>query len=162
VDLDKTGAGSRADLSIPEIVAGAMEYTTLAAALKTAGLTEQLEADGPFTLFAPNNDAFAALPEGVLTMLMKPANIEILRRILTFHILPKKVTATELKPGKYGSSEGSELTVAGHAEGKLTIQGSGFGITDVMAKNGVIHVVKAVLIPPKIKIEDYKPAKAAD
>ena len=169
VDLDpklpqaeptKMGAVVRTDLTIPEIVAGAMDFTTLAGALRAAGLEERLKADGPLTLLAPDNDAFAAMPEGVLPVLMKPENLDLLRKILTYHIIPKKLKAEELVPANYVTSEGEALIVTGRAKGEMAVQGVGFGLTDVMAKNGVIHVVKAVLIPPSVKIEDYVPAKA--
>jgi uncharacterized surface protein with fasciclin (FAS1) repeats len=149
-------------LAIPEIVAGAIDYTSLAGALRAAGLSDRLRADGPFTLLAPDNNAFAALPEGVLPMLMKPENVEILRKILTYHIIPRKITIADLTPGTHLSSQGEALTVVGGAEGKLTIQGAGFGRTDVMAKNGVIHNVKAVLIPPTMTIEDFTPGETQE
>lgn len=158
---EKMSAAVRTDLTIPEIVAGAMDFTTLSGALRAAGLADRLKADGSYTLIAPDNDAFAALPDGVLTTLMKPENVEALRKILTYHIIPKKLEAGKLVPGDYKTSAGESLTVTGHAEGEVSIQGAGFGITDVMAKNGVIHVVKAVLVPPTVDIGDYMPAKAA-
>jgi uncharacterized surface protein with fasciclin (FAS1) repeats len=157
----KMGAVPQTDLTIPEIVAGAADFTTLAGALKAAGLNESLKADGPFTLLAPDNEAFAALPEGVLPVLMKPGNVELLRKILTYHVIPKKVTATEMAAGNYISSLGEPITVDGGAEGELTIQEAGFGTTDVMAENGVIHAIGKVLIPPSVNIGEYSLEKEA-
>lgn len=157
---EKIGAVVRTDLTIPEIVSGAVDFTTLSGALQAAGLEEKLKAEGPFTLIAPNNDAFAALPKGVLTALMKPENVEALRKVLTYHVIPKKLKADEMVPGDYTTSGGEILTVSGHANDMVSIQESGFGVTDVMAKNGVIHAVDSVLVPPTVNIEDYIPAKA--
>jgi uncharacterized surface protein with fasciclin (FAS1) repeats len=154
----KMDAVPRTHLTIPEIIEGAMDFTTLAGALRAAGLSDRLKADGPYTLLAPDNDAFAALPEGVFPMLMEPDNVELLRKILTYHVIPRKVTTAELIPGNHESSQGEPLTIVGRAKGEMTIQGAKFGISDVMAKNGVIHSVKTVLIPPTITIEDFSPA----
>lgn len=158
---EKMGEVPQTDLTITEILAGAVDFTTLMGAVRAAGLEDSLKAAGPFTLLAPNNEAFEALPEGVLPMLMEPENVELLRTILTYHVIPKKVAAAELTPGNHVSSQGEPLTVVGGEEGEVTIQGAGFGTSDVAAKNGVIHVVKAVLLPPSVNIEDHVTAEEA-
>lgn len=154
----KTETAPRKDLTISEIVSGAVDFTTFATALRSTGLDERLKEDGSITLLAPDNDAFAALPEGVLQLLMKPESRDILTKILTYHIIPKKLASSEIIPGDYKTSQGENLTVVVGTAGKATIQGATFGSSDIVAKNGLIHVVKAVLIPPTINIEDYKPA----
>ncbi len=139
------------ELSVAEIVAGAEDFTTLMGALRAAGLSDSLKAAGPFTLLAPDNAAFAALPEGLLKTLMMPQNLDALAKILSFHIIPQKLTKTQLLPGSFTTHDREALTVFGGAEGDITIQGARLGRTDVMATNGVVHVIKRVLIPPSVK-----------
>ena len=158
---ERPGAAVRTDLTIAEIVAGAEEFTTLAGALRATGLADELKEEGPFTLLAPNNAAFAALPPGVLTTLTRPENLDVLKKILRFHIIPAKLKAEDLVPANYATSGGEKLTITGRAKGEMAVQGVGFGTTDVLAENGVVHVVKAVLVPPNVKIADYLPAKTA-
>ncbi len=124
---ENLGKVQRTDLTIAEIVPGAMDFTTLAGALRAAKLEDQLKLDGPFTLLAPDNEAFAALPQGVLRVLLLPENSDVLRKILTYHIIPQKLTSSEILPGEFVTSQGEPLTVVGRAEGKATIQGAGFG-----------------------------------
>lgn len=144
------------DLSLADIIAGSEDFTTLTGALKAAGLTDTLKGKGPFTLLAPNNAAFQALPEGVLTMLLKPENRITLRKILAYHVIPSEIMSNELKPGAVDTMEGEPLVFVGKPEGVIVVQGAEFGLTDVNAQNGVIHVVKSVLVPPSIVIESIK------
>lgn len=152
----------KTDLTIPEIVAGSEDFTTLMGAIKAAGLDATLRGDGPFTVLAPNNAAFAALPEGVLSMLLKPDNKKLLKKILTYHVLPVKMMAADFVPGDLDTVEGEPITVVGKAKGLVTIQGAKLGITDVNAKNGVIQTIDHVLIPPSVDIEgSVKPGTPA-
>lgn len=143
----------KTDLTIPEIVAGSEDFTTLMGAIKAAGLQATLGGDGPFTVLAPNNAAFAALPEGVLSMLLKPDNRTVLKKILSYHVLPVKMMAADFVPGDLATVEGESITVVGQPKGVVTFQGAKLGITDVNAKNGVIQVIDHVLIPPSVDIE---------
>ncbi len=135
------------------------DHTTLVAAVKAAGLVETLKGAGPFTVFAPTNEAFAKLPAGTVDTLLKPENKDTLVKILTYHVVPGKVTAADLKKMiKAGNGSASLKTVQG---GTLTamIQGTNIVLKDekggmstvtianVMQKNGVIHVVDTVLMP---------------
>jgi uncharacterized surface protein with fasciclin (FAS1) repeats len=143
-------------LVVADIVAGSENFTTLNGALKAAGLTDALKGKGPFTLLAPDNDAFEALPKGVLTMLLKPENRITLRKILAYHVIPSEFMSNALKPGTVDTVEGEPLVFVGKAEGVVVVQGAEFGQTDVKAQNGVIHVVKSVLIPPSVILDSVK------
>jgi uncharacterized surface protein with fasciclin (FAS1) repeats len=135
------------------------DHTTLVAAVKAAGLVETLKGPGPFTVFAPTNEAFAALPDGTVDMLLKPENKGKLSTILTYHVVPGKIdAATLMKQIKDGGGMASLKTVAGGALTAKTANGmvmvvDGNGntasvtIADVMQSNGVIHVIDKVLLP---------------
>ena len=147
----------------PDIVAvasGNEQFSTLVAAVQAAGLVETLQGEGPFTVFAPTNAAFEALPEGTLETLLKPENKDQLTGILTYHVVSGKVEAATLTEA-IGSAEGGEYTVATVGGGELVAsiqdgkvvltdaQGNAVTVvaTDVAASNGVIHVIDAVAMP---------------
>ena len=136
------------------------DHTTLVAAVKAAGLVDTLQSAGPFTVFAPVNSAFAKLPAGTVDTLLKPENKGTLTTVLTYHVVPGRLTAVNLmKAVKDGNGEakfktvaGSEITVTSPSAGKLTITDAKGGtssvtISDVLQSNGVIHVVNSVLLP---------------
>jgi len=136
------------------------DHTTLVAAVKAAGLVDTLQSAGPFTVFAPVNAAFAKLPAGTVDTLLKPENKGTLTTVLTYHVVPGRLTATNLmkavKDGggqaKFKTVAGGEITVTSPSAGKLTITDAKGGvssvtITDVLQSNGVIHVVNSVLLP---------------
>jgi uncharacterized surface protein with fasciclin (FAS1) repeats len=136
------------------------DHTTLVAAVKAAGLVSTLEGAGPFTVFAPTNEAFAKLPAGTVDNLLKPENKVTLTKILTYHVLPGRMTAANLmKAVKDGEGEAKLKTVAGDwivvkqaGPGKLSITDNKGNvamvtIADVLQSNGVIHVIDAVLLP---------------
>jgi uncharacterized surface protein with fasciclin (FAS1) repeats len=130
------------------------QFSTLVAAVKAAGLVHTLEGSGPFTVFAPTNRAFAALPKGTLKTLLKPANKGELASILTYHVVPGALKASQVSPGSVKTVDGATFTV-NSAGGKLTItDGKGQTVhivkTDIIASNGVIHVIDRVLLPPAI------------
>jgi uncharacterized surface protein with fasciclin (FAS1) repeats len=136
-----------ADIIDTAIAAGT--FTTLVSALGSAGLVETLKGPGPFTVFAPTDDAFAALAPGTLDELLKPEKVEELKAILTYHVVPGKVTASDI------ANLVSTVTVNG-TELRITVQDSTVMVndakvtqTDIAATNGVIHVIDRVLIPPK-------------
>ncbi len=128
------------------------DHTTLVAAVKAAGLVETLEGKGPFTVFAPTNAAFGKLPAGTVDNLVKPENKATLTKILTYHVVPGKLDASDLTDGKkLKTAEGEELTVK-KADGKTWIidakgDSSMVMISNVHQSNGVIHVVDTVLLP---------------
>jgi uncharacterized surface protein with fasciclin (FAS1) repeats len=172
--LAQMSSGSDTAMSGPKMVGGAAMYpskniienavnskdhTTLVAAVKAAGLVETLEGPGPFTVFAPTNEAFAKLPAGAVDNLLKPENKPTLVKILTYHVVPGRVTAHDLMEMiKAGDGTATLTTVEGeplnamlnHHSIVLTDAKGGTSkvtIADVMQSNGVIHVVDSVLMP---------------
>src|SRR2546423_7378770 len=138
--------------NIIENAMNSKDHTTLVTAVKAAGLVETLEGKGPFTVFAPTNAAFGRLPAGTVDTLVKPENKATLTKILTYHVVPGKLAASDLKDGmKLKTAEGEELSVK-HQDGKTWIIDAKGGtsmvtISNVNQSNGVIHVVDTVLMP---------------
>ena len=141
-----------ADKTIVDIAASNPDFSTLVAAVKAAGLADTLSGPGPFTVFAPTNEAFAKLPAGTLDSLLKPANMQQLAGILTYHVLPATVMAKDVKPGAVKTVNGATFTVATENGNVILTDGQGNKAkvikTDIVASNGVIHVIDAVLLPP--------------
>jgi uncharacterized surface protein with fasciclin (FAS1) repeats len=134
--------------TIVEVAAANEDFSTLVAAVEAAGLVETLSGEGPFTVFAPTNEAFAALPEGVLDALLLPENKDTLTKILTYHVVAGEVPSDQITDGDVATVEGQGVTVS-TAEG-VTVNGATVIAADVDASNGVIHVIDAVLIPPDV------------
>jgi uncharacterized surface protein with fasciclin (FAS1) repeats len=130
---------------IVDTAVAAGSFATLAKALTAADLVATLKGPGPFTVFAPTDEAFAKLPAGTLDNLLKPENKDMLKRVLTYHVVPGKVMAKDVKPGKVKTVQGSELTVA-TANGVM-VDNAKVTATDIAADNGVIHVIDTVVIP---------------
>lgn len=132
---------------IVDTAVGAGSFKTLAAALKAAGLVEALKGAGPFTVFAPTDEAFAKLPAGTLESLLKPENKDKLTAILTYHVVAGKLGSGEVVKSKGATTlQGSQL--AFKAEGdKVMVGGAGVVKTDIECSNGVIHVIDTVVIP---------------
>jgi uncharacterized surface protein with fasciclin (FAS1) repeats len=134
---------------IVDVAIGSPDHTTLVAAVTAAGLVETLKGAGPFTVFAPTNAAFAALPAGTVDGLLKPESKDALTKILTYHVVAGAVKAADLKDGqKVKTLQGEELTVA-IKDGKVTINGANVTAADLAGTNGVVHVIDAVLMPKK-------------
>lgn len=137
--------------SIVEVAQGNADFSTLVAAITAAGLGDALSGDGPFTVFAPTNAAFEALPEGLLEKLLLPENKEILTKILTYHVVAAKVMAADVAAGDVATLEGSKISIT--TDGGVKINGSStVTATDVEASNGVIHIIDAVLVPPTVDV----------
>lgn len=130
------------------LAASNKDFSTLVAAVKAADLVETLSGDGPFTIFAPTNEAFAKLPKGTVESLLKPENKEKLQKILTLHVVAAKVMAADVKPGKVKTVNGSSIDIK-VKDGAVTINGSKVVKTDIVGKNGVIHVIDTVILPTK-------------
>lgn len=125
------------------------DHTTLVAAVKAADLVGTLSGAGPFTVFAPTNDAFTKLPAGTVENLLKPEMKNDLTAVLTYHVVAGAVKAADLKDGqKVKTLNGGELTVS-IKDGKVMINGANVTAADVVSSNGVIHVIDAVLLPKK-------------
>ncbi len=134
---------------IVDTAAGAGSFNTLVAAVEAAGLVDTLKGEGPFTVFAPTDEAFAALPEGTVEDLLKPENKEKLVAILTYHVVAGKVMASDVAGTETMAAtvEGQELKIDG-SDG-VKINGATVTSADVEATNGVIHVIDQVLLPPQ-------------
>ena len=131
--------------TVVAIAAGNKDFSTLVAAVKAAGLVDTLNGTGPFTIFAPTNEAFEKLPKGTVEDLLKPENKEKLTAILTCHVVAGKVMAADVKAGKVKTVQGGELVIA--TEGGVTVNGAKVIKTDIVGKNGVIHVIDTVVLP---------------
>ena len=138
-------AGS-ASKDIVDTAVDAGSFETLVAAVQAAGLAETLKGDGPFTVFAPTDEAFAALPEGTVEDLLKPENKDQLTAILSYHVIPGKVMSGDLSNNMNAATvEGSDVTIM--TEGGVTVQDANVVTADIEASNGVIHVIDQVIIP---------------
>ena len=134
------------DKDIVDTAVAAGNFTTLAAALGAAGLVETLKGPGPFTVFAPTDAAFAALPAGTVEDLLKPENKDKLTAILTYHVVAGKVMSTDLTEGMMAKTvQGSEATIT--LDGGAKIDGAPISTADIEASNGVIHVIDQVIMP---------------
>lgn len=123
------------------------DFSTLVAAVKAAGLVDTLKGKGPFTVFAPTNDAFAKLPKGTVESLLKPENKARLTEILTYHVLPEKVMAKDVVNLSTATTvQGQEIAIR-IKDGKVMINNAQVVKTDVKCKNGVIHVIDTVILP---------------
>lgn len=146
------GANMVASKNIVENAAGSADHTTLVAAVKAAGLAETLSGAGPFTVFAPTNEAFNKVPKATLDALMTPAKKADLAKILTYHVVSGALKSTDLKDGqKLKTVQGEELTI-GYKDGKWSVKdakGNSANITiaDVISSNGVTYVIDGVLMP---------------
>jgi uncharacterized surface protein with fasciclin (FAS1) repeats len=154
------GAAMYPSKNIVENAVNSKDHTTLVAAVKAAGLVETLEGPGPFTVFAPTNEAFAKLPKGTVATLLKPENKDKLTAVLTYHVVPGRLTAQDLAAmvdqmgGKatLKTVQGEDLTVERKGKSHLTVTDAKgdvaeITIANVLQSNGVIHVINKVLIP---------------
>lgn len=150
MDTVKTEAPAPvAPKDVVDIAIGSPDHTTLVEAVKAAGLVETLKGAGPFTIFAPTNAAFSALPAGTVESLLKPESKAKLTSILTYHVVAGAVKAADLKDGqKVKTLQGEELTVS-IKDGKVMINGANVTAADLEGSNGVVHVIDAVLMPKK-------------
>ena len=131
---------------IVDTAAAAGGFETLLAAATAAGLVDTLKGEGPFTVFAPTDEAFAALPEGTVESLLLPENKDQLTNILLYHVVPGKVMSTDLSDGMEATAA-NEGTLTIGTEGGVTVNGVNVVTADIEATNGVIHVVDAVILP---------------
>ena len=139
--------------SVGDIVAVASDnadFSTLVAAITAANLGATLQGTGPFTVFAPTNEAFAALPAGVLDALLLPENVDVLTQILTYHVVSGAVLAADVVDGNVTTVEGQDLVLS--TTGGVSVNSVPVAAADVMASNGVIHVIGTVLLPPGLDV----------
>lgn len=134
--------------TIVDIASKNGSFNTLVAALKAADLVDVLSGEGPFTVFAPTDEAFAALPEGTVEALLKPENKALLVKILKYHVVAGEVPSTAIQSGKVTTVEGTPVDVS-VAEDAITVNKAKVILADVKASNGVIHAVDQVILPPQ-------------
>ena len=140
------GHDEMAKANIVEVAAGNDSFTTLVAAVKAAGLVDTLKGDGPFTVFAPTDEAFAKLPEGTVETLLKPENKEKLIAILTYHVVPGNVMAADVvNLDSAKTVQGSMVKIS--TDGAVMVDDASVVMTDIEASNGVIHVIDTVIMP---------------
>ncbi|MGR3699960.1 MAG: fasciclin domain-containing protein, partial [Roseovarius sp.] len=131
---------------IVDIAAGNESFSTLVAAVQAADLVDTLKGEGPFTVFAPTDEAFAALPTGTVEDLLKPENKDKLTAVLTYHVVPGKVMSGDLSDGMTATTvQGSDVTI-GTTDG-VSVDGAKVVQADIEASNGVIHVIDSVILP---------------
>lgn len=145
-EKEHTHSDKMAKSDIVDTAVAAGNFTTLVAAIKAAGLVDTLKGEGPFTVFAPTDAAFAALPEGTVEMLLKPENKDKLTAILTYHVVPAKVMAKDVKTMKAPTVNGDTIDVV-VANGAVSVDKAKVVKTDIKTSNGVIHVIDAVIMP---------------
>ncbi len=142
-----TTQASAEQKDIVDTAVGAGSFKTLAAALQAAGLVDTLKGDGPFTVFAPTDDAFAKLPKGTVETLLKPENKDKLIAVLTYHVVAGKVPAEKvvtLTSAKTVNGQNVDVKVA---DGKVMVDGANVVATDIECSNGIIHVIDSVILP---------------
>jgi uncharacterized surface protein with fasciclin (FAS1) repeats len=143
------GSEAPAAEDIVAIASANEDFSTLVAAVSAAGLVETLQGEGPFTVFAPTNAAFDALPAGLLDKLLMPENKDVLVKILTYHVVSGAVMAADVTAGDVASVEGGMIAVTTN-DGGVQVNGANVVSPDILASNGVIHVIDAVILPPDV------------
>jgi uncharacterized surface protein with fasciclin (FAS1) repeats len=137
----------KSDKDIVDTAAAAKQFKTLVIAIKAAGLVDKLKEDGPFTVFAPTDEAFAKIPKEKLDALLKDK--KALTAVLAYHVVPGKVMAADaVKLDSAKTAQGKSLKIAAR-DGKVTVNDANVVATDIVCTNGVIHVIDAVLLPPE-------------
>ncbi|MCP6762656.1 MAG: fasciclin domain-containing protein [Fischerella sp. CENA71] len=141
------GTGNQSLLALTE---SNKQFTVLTKALKAAGLVDILEGQGPFTVFAPTDAAFAKLPQDALQELLKPENKEVLVKILTYHVVPGQVLSGDLKSGEVKSVEGGPISVKVNDPKDVMVNDAKVVQADIKGRNGVIHAIDNVILPPDL------------
>ena len=140
------------DENLSEVVEGNDSFNTFEQAVAAAGLEETLAEPGPYTIFAPTDEAFAALPPETLDQLLKPENQEQLRQILSYHVVSGSLTSPSITSGELTTAAGEPITIEANA-GQVTVDGAQVVEPDLLAQNGVIHGIDQVLLPPGLQVQ---------
>ncbi|MDP2217134.1 MAG: fasciclin domain-containing protein [Methanolobus sp.] len=147
-DVDETDANETEEMNIVDVAVSAGSFNTLVQAVQAAGLVETLSSEGPFTVFAPTDEAFAALPEGTLDALL--ADEEALRAVLTYHVVAGEYMASDvIEMESLTTVQGEEIAIL-VADGNVMVNNATVIQTDIEASNGVIHVIDQVILPPSM------------
>jgi len=141
-----------ANATLDQVVASSSSLTTLNAAIIAAGLEATLSGVGPYTVFAPSDEAFAALPAGTLEQLLLPENKAQLQQIISYHVVPGNISSASITPGQVNTVEGAPVTINVTA-GEVTVEDARVVEADIKASNGVIHVIDQVLLPPDLQAQ---------
>ncbi len=148
-----TTSTTTASGDIVSVATASNSFTILTSLLKSAGLVESLQQGGPFTVFAPTDQAFAAVPQETLQRLQLPENRDTLIRVLSYHVIPGQLTANQLRTGELNTAEGKPVNVKINSDGsQVTINNAQVTQANIQASNGVIHAVNQVLIPPDVSL----------
>ncbi|MBE9189120.1 fasciclin domain-containing protein [Gloeocapsopsis crepidinum LEGE 06123] len=138
---------------IVNVASGDPSFSTLTELINTAGLADTLEGEGPYTVFAPTNEAFAGLSESTRQELVQPENRETLRRILQYHVVPGEVTSDQLQSGEVATAEGNPVNVqVDAAADQVRVNDATVTQPDIQASNGVIHAIDSVILPPNLNL----------
>ncbi len=151
-ETNTTEANHDAVGDLVAVATSAGSFGTLVAAVAAAGLVETLQGAGPFTVFAPTDEAFAALPAGLVDALLKESNKDTLAKVLTYHVVSGEVLAADVASGEVATVEGSTIAVEVTADGVVLNGSAHVTATDVKASNGVIHVIDAVIVPADVDV----------
>ena len=136
-----------ADMDIVDTAVSAGQFETLAAALTAANLVETLKGEGPFTVFAPTDEAFARLPAGTVDELLKPENLDQLTAVLTYHVVPGAVTADQVVNLSEAATVNGQVVEFSINDSNVMVEDAKVIATDIMASNGVIHIIDNVILP---------------
>jgi uncharacterized surface protein with fasciclin (FAS1) repeats len=142
-----SNAANTAELDIVDTAVSAGNFTTLATALQAAGLIDTLKGDGPFTVFAPTDAAFAKLPAGTVESLLKPENTDQLTAILTYHVVPGAVDAAQVVGLTQATTVNGQTIAISMKDSHVMIDNATVVAADIMATNGIIHVIDSVILP---------------
>jgi uncharacterized surface protein with fasciclin (FAS1) repeats len=149
---DGTAPTQGASTTLDQVVADNSSFSTLNSAIQAAGLEATLSGTGPYTVFAPTNEAFAALPAGTLDQLLLPENKAKLQQVISYHVVPGTVTSADIKPGEVNTVEGAPVNISTNA-GEVTVGDAKVVETDITASNGVVHAIDKVLLPPTLEAQ---------
>jgi len=136
--------------SIVGVASGNQSFTTLTQAIQAAGMTDLLSGEGPYTVFAPTDEAFAQLPDGALQFLLQPENRELLRQVLAYHVVPREVASNQIATGAI-EAIGGGLAVRVTSDNRVIVNNASVIQPDIQANNGVIHAVNRVLLPETLQ-----------
>jgi len=136
--------------SIVDVASGSQSFNTLTQAIQAAGLTDTLASQGPYTVFAPTDEAFAQLPEGALDYLLQPENRDVLRQVLTYHVISGEVPASDVRTGAV-ESLGGGLAVRVTSDNRVIVNNASVVQPNIEANNGIIHAVNRVLLPETLQ-----------
>ena len=145
-----TGTEETSDQNIVDVAVSNGSFKVLVDALKAAGLAETLQGEGPFTVFAPTDEAFGKLPQDAVEDLLKPENKEVLVKILRYHVVPSEVLSTDLKTGEVKSVDGAPISVKVEPGKGVMVNDANVTTADVKTSNGVIHIIDNVILPPDL------------